>query len=495
MLYFLYRLDNFLLYLFVLPIIGSLLLLLSFHQSNKRSLLIALNTSFIAFIISLILWALFNQSTSDFQFVTNNVLWINQFNLNFSLGIDGISLFFVILTTLLIPLCILSSWNNVSFNVKEFLIAFLILEFFLIGAFCSIDLLFFYIFFESVLIPMFLIIGIWGSRDRKVLASYYFFIYTLLGSVIALLAIVYIFLQVGSTEYNILLTFNFTIEEQKFLWLAFFLAFASKVPMIPVHLWLPEAHVEAPTAGSVVLAGILLKLGIYGFLRFSLPLYPKASCFFIPLVYAIGVLGIVFASFSSIRQSDFKRIIAYTSIAHMNLVLLGVFSFSNVGIEGSIIQSLSHGFVASALFFIIGIAYDRYQTRIVSYYGGLINTMPIYVTVFLFFTLANISFPGTSNFIGEFMILVGSFTINTVVTVLGATSVILCGAYSFWLFNRVSYGNLKNQYTKNFIDVSFREITIITPLIFGTLLIGVYPKIFLANISMTISSLVELLYF
>jgi proton-translocating NADH-quinone oxidoreductase chain M len=304
---------------------------------------------------------------------------------------------------------------------------------------------------------MFLIVGIWGSRDRKILAAYYFFLYTLLGSVVMLLSILYIYYQIGTTDYETLITFSFSKLEQKLLWFTFFLAFASKVPMVPIHLWLPEAHVEAPTAGSVILAGVLLKLGTYGFIRFSLPLFPKASFFFTPLVYTIATTGIIYTSFTAIRQTDFKRIIAYTSIAHMNLVILGIFSFNNIGIEGAILQSLSHGFVASALFLVIGVIYDRYRTRIVQYYGGLTTVMPIYITIFLFFTLANISFPGTSSFVGEFLILIGSFKINATITFLGATGVIIGAAYSLWLFNRIAFGNLKTQYTQKFMDLSSRE--------------------------------------
>ena len=310
-----------------------------------------------------------------------------------------------------------------------------------------------------------------------------------------LLAILYILEQVGSTDYEILLTFSFSEVEQKFLWFAFFLSFASKVPMVPVHLWLPEAHVEAPTAGSVILAGVLLKLGTYGFIRFSLPLFPQASFFFAPLVYTISAVGIVYTSFTAIRQTDFKRIIAYTSIAHMNLVMLGIFSFNSVGIEGAVFQSLSHGFVASALFLIIGVVYDRYRTRLVQYYGGLASMMPVYVFIFLFFTMANIGLPGTSSFIGEFLILVGSFKVNTSITFLGATGMVIGGAYSLWLFNRIAYGNLKIQYTAQFLDVSFREFITFLPLILGTLLTGLYPNIFLSSIHMSVNNLIELLYF
>lgn len=338
-------------------------------------------------------------------------------------------------------------------------------------------------------------IGVWGSRERKVLAAYYFFIYTLLGSVLMLLSILYIYCQVGTTDYEILLTFMFSFTEQKFLWFSFFLAFASKVPMIPVHLWLLEAHVEAPTAGSVILAGILLKLGSYGFIWFSLPLFPKASFFFAPFVYAISVIGIIYPSFTAIRQTDFKRVIAYTSIAHMNLVILGIFSFNVIGLQGAIIQSLSHGFVASALFLIIGVVYERFGTRILQYYGGLIALMPLYITIFLFFTMVNISFPGSSSFVGEFFILLGSFKVNSIVTFLGATGIIIGAAYALWLLNRIAFGNLKTQYLNTFLDLNLRETVIFFPLIFGSFVMGVSPKFFLDPLHASVNSLVEFLYF
>lgn len=486
--------QNLLIYILISPIIGILLLLIVPLRETRLLKFIGLNAACFSFIGSLFLWGSFSKSVGFFQFVVK-FSWFSLLTLNFTLGVDGISLFFIILTTLLIPLCILTSWNSVSHSLKEFLIAFLFLDFLLIGVFCVLDLLFFYIFFESVLIPMFLIVGVWGSRERKILAAYYFFLYTLFGSVVMLIATLYILEQVGTTDYEVLLTLSFSEVEQKFLWFAFFLSFASKVPMVPVHLWLPEAHVEAPTAGSVILAGVLLKLGTYGFIRFSLPLFPQASFFFAPLVYTIAAIGIVYTSFTAIRQTDFKRIIAYTSIAHMNLVMLGIFSFNNVGIEGAIFQSLSHGFVASALFLLIGVVYDRYRTRLVQYYGGLASTMPIYVFLFLFFTLANMGLPGTSSFIGEFLILAGSFKVNTSVTFLGATGMVIGGAYSLWLFNRISYGNLKTQYTVHFIDISLREFIVFLPLIIGTLFTGLYPNIFLSSIHMSVNNLIELLYF
>jgi len=454
---------------------------------------IALNVSCFLYSISLFLWVFFNKSVGSFQFVSKSS-WIPFLNLNFSLGIDGISLFFILLTTLLIFLCILISWTSVNANIKEFLIAFLVMEFFLVGVFSTLDLLLFYIFFESVLIPMYLIVGVWGSRERKIRAAYFFFLYTLLGSVLMLLSILYIFYQVGTTNYEVLLTVIFSKTEQKFLWLSFFGSFATKVPMVPVHLWLPEAHVEAPTAGSVILAGVLLKLGTYGFIRFSFPLFPEASFYFTPIVYLLAIVGIVYTSFTAIRQTDFKRIIAYTSVAHMNLVMVGLFSFNTIGLEGAILQSLSHGFVASALFLIIGIVYERHHTRMVKYYGGLVHTMPLYTFVFLFFTMSNIGLPGTGSFVGEFLILAGSFKTNSTATFISATSMIIGGCYSLWLFNRISYGNINIQYLKNYIDLNQREMFIFLPLILGTIVIGLYPEIFLNSMHMSVNMLIEIIH-
>lgn len=487
-------LKNILLYLFISPLIGVLFLL--FIPSSNHRLLkqVGFKISCLTFVLSVYVWSVFKKSLGTFQLVTHNT-WVSLLTLNLNLGVDGISLFFIILTTLLIALCILTSWNSIKFNLKEYLISFLIMEFFLIGVFCVLDLLLFYIFFESVLIPMFLIIGVWGSRARKIRASYFFFLYTLLGSVLMLLSILYIYSQVGTTDYEILLTFSFSNVEQYILWFTFFLSFATKVPMVPVHLWLPEAHVEAPTAGSVILAGVLLKLGTYGLIRFSLPLFPEASFYFSPFVYIFAAIGIVYTSFTAIRQSDFKRIIAYTSVAHMNLVILGIFSFNIIGLEGAILQSLSHGFVASALFLIIGVVYDRHGTRMVKYYGGLVHLMPIYTFIFLFFTMANIGLPGTSSFVGEFLILAGSFKTNTSVTLIGATGMIIGGCYSLWLFNRIAYGNLKTQYFNKFLDLNKREFMIFLPLLIGTLVIGFVPSIFLDSVHMSVNFLIELMYF
>lgn len=490
----LFYFQDILFYTSLIPLVGIMLLMFVRSEQQKLLKIVALNFSSLPFLVFLVMWCIFKKSIGTFQFVTK-LFWIPIVNWNITLGIDGISLFFLLLTTLLIPLCILISWNTIYLNLKSYLISFLIIEFFLIEVFCVLDLLMFYLFFESILIPMFLIIGVWGSRERKMLAAYYFFLYTLLGSVIMLLSIFYIYTQVGTTEYEILLTFIFSDCEQKILWFTFFLAFAAKVPMMPMHLWLPEAHVEAPTAGSVILAGVLLKLGTYGFIRFSLPLFSQASFYFTPFVYTVSLLSILYGSLTAIRQTDFKRIVAYTSIAHMNVIMLGIFSFNNIGIEGSILQSLSHGFVASALFVIIGVSYERYQTRLVKYYGGFVHKMPLYVSIFAFFTLANIGFPGTSGFIGEFLIFAGSFKINSSITFFGATGMILGGCYALWLFNRVSYGNLKSQYIKQTLDLNKREFFIFVPLICYTLILGLVPDSCLYSIHMSVNNLIENMYF
>ena len=487
-------LNNLLLYIFFIPLLGSIVIIYWPFRYYNSLRTIGLSVTCTAFIFSLVLWFFFDGSSGIFQFVTSQI-WFLEHAFIFTLGIDGISLFFVILTTMLTPVCLLISWHDAVHSLKTYLVLFLVMESMLIGVFCVLDLLLFYIFFESVLIPMFLIIGIWGSRERKIRASFLFFLYTLVGSVSMLLSILYIFFQAGTSDYQVLLTFSFSFLEQKLLWASFFLSFATKVPMIPVHLWLPEAHVEAPTSGSVILAGVLLKLGTYGFIRFSLPLFPEACFFFSPLVYSLAGIGIVYTSFTAIRQTDFKRIVAYTSIAHMNLVMLGIFSFNGIGIEGAILQSLSHGFVASGLFMIIGVMYDRYHNRMIRYYSGLIHVMPIYVFLFLFFTLANISLPGTSSFIGEFLILLGSFKNNTSITLIGAISMIIGGCYSLWLFNRISYGNLKTQYFTYFLDVNKLEFLTFIPLIVGVISIGLLPTIFLNYLHMSVNNLIELIYF
>lgn len=491
-------LESILSFLILFPLFGSFIILWIPSENKLVLKTIGLLTSGITFLFSLALWINFNQSISRFQFVEAIDYWFpwdSTSSTPILLGIDGISLFFVLLTTLLIFLCLLSSWDNIQIHLKEYILAFLVLDSLLIGVFTVLDLLVFYILFESTLIPMFIMILIWGSRERKIRAATMLFLYTLFGSVFMLAGILYIYWHVGTTDYQVVVaSANFSPFEQRILWLSFFLSFATKVPMLPVHIWLPEAHVEAPTAGSVILAGILLKLGSYGFLRFSLPLFPEANFYFTPLVYTISILGVIYTSLTAIRQTDFKRIIAYTSVAHMNIVMIGIYSFNLIGLEGSILQSISHGFVSSALFLIIGVVYDRFHTRLIKYYSGLVHIMPLYTIVFLFFTMANIALPGTSSFVGEFLILTGSLKENTTVTFLGATGMILGGAYSLWLFNRVVYGNLKKDEGHlhlNFsYDINRREFYVFLPLILGTLLMGIYPKIFLDPLDASILNLV-----
>ena len=474
----------------LLPLIGAIIILF-INDTNVRLIKnVALAFSMASFTLSTFLWVLFDRSTAKFQFV-EEFLWIPSSNINFFIGVDGISLFFILLTTLLVPLCLLASFDSVKIYVKEYMIAFLVMEALLIIVFSILDLLLFYVFFESVLIPMFLIVGVWGSRERKVRAAYMLFLYTLIGSVLMLLAILLMYSIAGTTDYQVLLTTPFNESLQKILWLAFFASFAVKVPMVPVHIWLPEAHVEAPTAGSVILAGVLLKLGSYGLIRFSLPLFPSATVFFTPLVYTMAAIAVVYTSLTAIRQTDMKRIIAYASVAHMNVILIGMFAMNAQGLEGAMIQQLAHGFVSSALFLCVGVLYDRHHTRLVKYYSGMAHTMPIFVTIFLFFTLANIAMPGTAGFVGEFLILVGAFQVNTTIAVLGATGMVLGGGYSLWLFNRIAYGNLKVQALKSFSDMNRREFFVQLPLIAGTLVMGIYPEIFLDPMHVSVANLIE----
>jgi proton-translocating NADH-quinone oxidoreductase chain M len=482
--------ENILLSLLCLPVLGAILIALFPSSATRQMKVVALTVSLINFLLSLNLWIFFDNSTSKFQFVTQ-LDWFEFLNMQWYIGIDGISLFFIILTTFLVPVCLLISWSSITHLVKEFLVAFLFLETFMIAVFCMLDLILFYVFFESVLIPMFLIIGIWGSRERKIRAAYQFFLYTLIGSLFMLLAILLIYFQVGTTDLQVLMTTEFSERRQFFLWLAFFLSFAVKVPMIPFHIWLPEAHVEAPTSGSVILAGILLKLGTYGFLRFSIPLFPEATVYFTPLIYTLSVLGIIYASFTTLRQIDLKKIIAYSSVAHMGFVTLGLFSLNTQGIEGAILLMLSHGFVASALFLCIGILYDRTHTRLIRYYGGLVQTMPLFSFFFFVFTLGNLSLPGTSSFVGEFLILLGVFQTNTFIATLAATGMILGGAYSIWLYNRVVFGNLKPIYLNQFADLNRREFFILLPFVVCIFWMGVYPSIFLESFHLSVVNILQ----
>ena len=474
----------------LVPLLGAFGLLCVPTSQTRIIKSIGFSASLFTFLLSLLLWVLFDYSTAKFQFVST-VDWIPLLNMRFHIGIDGISLFFIILTTFLVPFCLLVGWDSVKRSIKEYFVAFLILESFMLAVFCILDLLLFYVFFESVLLPMFLIIGVWGSRERKVRAAYQFFLYTLAGSLFMLLAILLIYFQTGTTDLQVLMVSKFSVQRQLLLWLAFFASFAVKVPMVPTHIWLPEAHVEAPTAGSVILAGVLLKLGTYGFLRYSIPLFPEASVYFTPLIYTVSLIGIVYASLTTLRQIDLKKIIAYSSVAHMGFVTLGLFSLNTQGIEGAVLLILSHGFVASALFICIGVLYDRTHTRLVKYYGGLVHVMPIFSVFFFIFTLGNLGLPGTSSFVGEFLILTGVFQANPFAATFAATGMILGGAYSLWLYNRVVFGNLKPFFVDTFMDVNRREFFILLPFVLCMLWMGIYPEVFLDPMHTSVANLIQ----
>lgn len=466
----------------------SILSIFFISNTNKNLIkFVSLLGSGITFILSCAIFSKFDCNFYYFQNIVDYKLGLDFLNINFSLGLDGLSLFFFVLSSFLIFLCILFLWDETL--IKEYTITLLILDLFLLFVFSVLDLLLFYIFFEAILIPMYLMIGVWGSRERKVRAVYLFFFYTLVGSLCMLIGLLYIYSILGTLNFEVVSLHEFTFKEQYWLWLAFFLSFATKIPMFPFHVWLPEAHVEAPTVGSVLLAGILLKLGVYGFLRYSLTLFPDASLYFSPMVYLLSILGVVYASLNAIRQTDLKRIIAYSSIAHMNLVTLGIFSFNTLGIEGSIIQSISHGFVSGAMFLLIGIVYDRYHSRLLYYYGGLVHMMPIYSVLLLIFTMANIALPGTSSFVGEFLLLSGVYKVNNIACFFSALGVILCGAYSLWLYNRLIYGNLKIANTLLFKDINFREFSILFPLLILVFVLGIYPNFFLNYIHLVSSNI------
>lgn len=471
--------------LFFLPLVGSLLCAFLPHWNHRWIRNIALSTSLSTFLLSLLLWVLFDNSTGRFQLGGGG---IEENSSLFVYGVDGISLFFIILTTFLIPVCLLVGWTSIGVLVKEYCIAFLVLESLLIAAFSVLDLLLFYIFFESVLLPMFLIIGVWGSRERKVRAAYQFFLYTLVGSLLMLLGILLLYCGAGTTDLQLLYTTPLSETRQLYLWLAFFASFAVKVPMVPVHIWLPEAHVEAPTAGSVILAGILLKLGAYGFLRFSIPLFPIGSLFFTPLIHTLSVIAIIYTSLTTLRQVDLKKIIAYSSVAHMNFVTLGLFSLNPQGVEGAVILMIAHGLVSGGLFLCVGFLYDRHKTRLLHYYGGCSRTMPLFSIAFLFFTMANISLPGTSNFVGEFLVLTGAFQNNTLVATLGATGMVLGAAYALWLSNRLLYGLSKPYYLSSYSDLSRRESLLLLPFLVTILFIGVLPQPLLDTIHCSVAS-------
>ncbi|AID30773.1 NADH-quinone oxidoreductase subunit M [Mesorhizobium sp. USDA 4775] len=473
-----------------LPLVGVLLILFIKDDSEnaRRNIrAIALLTTTFTFIISVFIWTGFDNSQSGFQFV-EKAAWLDS-GISYHMGVDGISMLFVILTTFLMPLCILASWEAIEKRVKAYMIAFLLLETLMIGVFCALDIVLFYVFFEAGLIPMFIIIGVWGGK-RRVYASFKFFLYTLAGSVLMLLAIMAMFYQSGTTDIPTLLTHSFPANMQTWLWLAFFASFAVKMPMWPVHTWLPDAHVEAPTAGSVILAAILLKMGGYGFLRFSLPMFPLASEMFAPLVFTLSVVAIIYTSLVALMQDDMKKLIAYSSVAHMGFVTMGIFAMNQEGLQGAIFQMLSHGLVSGALFLCVGVIYDRMHTREIAAYGGLVNNMPKYATVFMVFTMANVGLPGTSGFVGEFLTMLGVFRVNTWVAFFAATGVILSAAYALWLYRRVIFGALTKDSLKGLLDLSLREKVIIYPLVALVIFFGVYPAPVFDATAQSVKSLV-----
>ena len=474
------------------PMIGVLFILLirgnpEVEARNTRA--VALWTSLITFAVSLGIWVKFDNAIVGFQF-EEKAVWMESLGLAYHLGVDGISMFFILLSTLLTVLCIAASWISITDRVKEYMISFLVLETLMIGMFSALDLVLFYVFFEGVLIPMFLIIGVWGGPRRNY-AAFKFFLYTLVGSVLMLLAILTMIFESGTADITTLLNHDFPVSLQPWLWLAFFASFAVKVPMWPVHTWLPDAHVEAPTAGSVILAGVLLKFGGYGFLRFSLPMFPIASADFTPFIFGLSVIAIIYTSLVALAQEDMKKLIAYSSVAHMGFVTMGCFAANRQGIEGAIFQMLSHGVVSAALFLVVGIVYDRIHSREISAYGGLVHRMPFYAFIFMVFMLASVGLPGTSGFVGEFLILIGTFQVNTWVALLGATGVIIGAAYMLYLYRRVIFGELTKEDLKKILDVSPREIAVFAPLILIVFFMGIYPIPFLDVMHSSVENLLE----
>ena len=478
--------------LILLPTVGALFLLFtkeSTIKSQQTIKYVALFVTFVNFFISIYLWYLFDKSIYQFQFVEEKI-WLDGF-INYKVGVDGISILFIILTTFITPLCIISVNNSIKSRLKDFLIAILILESLMIGVFCSLDLVVFYLFFEGGLIPMFLIIGIWGG-NRRVYSAFKFFLYTLLGSVLMLIAIIIIYLTSGTTDVVKLYDLGINPDYQNLLWLAFFSSFAVKTPMWPVHTWLPDAHVEAPTAGSVLLAAILLKMAGYGFLRFSVGLFPVASEFFVPLIYSLSLIAIIYTSLVALMQEDMKKLIAYSSVAHMGFVTLGIFTFTQQGLEGSIVQMISHGLVAAALFFSVGVLYDRTHSRLIETYGGLVSLIPKYSILLMIFTLAAIGLPGTSGFIGEFLILIGAFQDNFFVAAIASLGVILGAAYMLWLYKRVIFGKLENKELLTISDLNKSEMFILACLALPVIFFGFYPEPILKTIEVSVSNLIEM---
>ena len=456
---------------------------------NARN--IALWTSLIDFALSLLLWLQFDPNTADFQFVERaDWVTLGGFQFAYHMGIDGISLFFVLLSTLLTLLSIVSAWEAIQFRVKEFMIAFLVLETLMVGIFCALDFVLFYMFFEGVLVPMFLIIGVWGGPNR-IYSAFKFFLYTFLGSILMLLAVIAVYFETGTTDITVALTHVFPAGLQKWLWLGFFASFAVKVPMWPVHTWLPDAHVEAPTAGSVILAGILLKLGGYGFIRFSLPMFPLASSYFRPLIFTLSAIAVIYTSLVALAQIDMKKLVAYSSVAHMGFVTMGTFAVTSEAVQGAMIQMLSHGLVSAALFLCVGVLYDRLHTHEIARFGGLADRMPAYAFVFMVFTLAAVGLPGTSGFVGEFLILLGTFRVSTLYCTLAATGMFLGVAYMLYLYRRVIFGTITRADLRGMLDLSPREKAVFAPLLVLVLWMGFYPNSFLRPIQASVDHLVQ----
>ena len=479
--------------LILLPTIGSIFLFFSKDKGSNSNTIkyVALFTSIVNFLISIYLWYLFDPTTADFQFVEDRE-WIKGF-VNYKVGVDGISILFIILTTFITPLCIISVNNSVKNRLRDFLIAILIMESFMIGVFCALDLVIFYLFFEAGLIPMFLIIGIWGG-PRRVYSAFKFFLYTLLGSVLMLVAIISIYWINGTTDVVKLYELGIDAKYQNLLWLAFFSSFAVKTPMWPVHTWLPDAHVEAPTAGSVLLAAILLKMAGYGFIRFSIGLFPEASETFTPLIYTLSVIAIIFTSLIALMQEDMKKLIAYSSVAHMGFVTLGIFTIQQQGIEGSIIQMISHGLVSAALFLCVGVVYDRMHSRLINTYGGIVTVVPKYAVLFMIFTLAALGLPGTSGFIGEFLVLMGTFKKSIITAAIASIGVILGAAYMLWLYKRVVFGNLlKTIDVKKMVDLNKYETVILSSLAILIIVFGFYPEPLIKTYATSIDNFINTL--
>jgi len=473
-----------------LPIIGAFFIFIfsSDKAESKNSIYVSLFTSFVNLFLAIFLWYSFDKSTSEFQFI-EQASWINGF-IKFKFGIDGISILFIVLTAFITPICIISCINSIKQRLKEFLIAILVLESFMIGVFCSLDLVVFYLFFEAGLIPMFLIIGIWGG-PRRVYAAFKFFLYTLLGSVLMLVAIISIYWITGTTDVNEIYQIKIPEEFQYLLWLAFFSSFAVKMPMWPVHTWLPDAHVEAPTAGSVILAAILLKMAGYGFLRFSVGMFPVASDYFVPFVYTLSIIAVIYTSLVALMQEDMKKLIAYSSVAHMGFVTLGIFTFTTQGIEGSIFQMISHGVISAALFLCVGVLYDRVHSRLINSYGGVVNILPKYSMLFAVFMLGALGLPGTSGFVGEILVLLGAFQKNYLVAILASIGIILGAGYMLWLYKRVIFGKLEKKELLDLKDLNYSEFSILFVLAVLTIIFGFYPNLILDTIHVSVEQLIN----